>query len=129
MNEERYADEKKQDEAPERTLSMEETYSKDLEAAPFDEKPSSESPSAVADVAESNAAVKRNIMPSPSRVKVEEDEEDDAYPSDEDPDPAASRCLSPLPFDSHEDPNSLMELPENILSLPISPCGPNDGEI
>lgn len=33
--------------------------------------------------------------------------------------------MSPIPFD-REDPVSLMDLPENLLSLPISPCGPND---
>jgi hypothetical protein len=34
-------------------------------------------------------------------------------------------AMSPIPFD-HEDPKTLMELPENLLSLPISPCGPHD---
>ena len=34
-------------------------------------------------------------------------------------------AMSPLPFD-REDPTTLMELPENLLSLPISACGPND---
>lgn len=34
-------------------------------------------------------------------------------------------AMSPIPMD-REDPTSLMELPENILTLPISPCGPND---
>lgn len=34
-------------------------------------------------------------------------------------------AMSPLPFD-REDPSTLMALPGNILSLPISPCGPND---
>jgi hypothetical protein len=33
--------------------------------------------------------------------------------------------MSPIPFD-REDPTTLMELPENILMLPISPFGPND---
>jgi hypothetical protein len=33
--------------------------------------------------------------------------------------------MSPIPFD-HEDPTTLMELPENILKIPISPCGPHD---
>lgn len=132
MDEEHYADEKKEeaDELPERNMSMEDTtFAKEQDAAPFDEKPSSESPSAVADVAESNSAVKKPSALSPSKIKEEGDGgENENYPSDEDPDPAA-RCFSPLPFDSHEDPSSLMELPENILSLPISPCGPNDGEI
>lgn len=34
-------------------------------------------------------------------------------------------AMSPIPFEG-EDPSTLMELPENILTLPISPCGPND---
>jgi hypothetical protein len=33
--------------------------------------------------------------------------------------------ISPISFD-REDPTTLMELPENILMLPISPFGPND---
>ena len=41
---------------------------------------------------------------------------DDDYPSDEDP----------IPFDQREDPLSLMDLPANLLSMPISPFGPND---
>mmetsp|Transcript_31384 Transcript_31384/g.48146 ORF Transcript_31384/g.48146 Transcript_31384/m.48146 type:complete len:782 (+) Transcript_31384:150-2495(+) len=40
--------------------------------------------------------------------------------------------VSPLPFEGErvdygeEDPNSLLEVPENIMTLPISPCSPND---
>jgi len=40
--------------------------------------------------------------------------------------------VSPLPFEGQrvnydeEDPNSLLEVPENIMTLPISPCSPND---
>lgn len=34
-------------------------------------------------------------------------------------------AMSPIPMD-REDPATLMELPENIMSLPISPCGPHD---
>lgn len=33
--------------------------------------------------------------------------------------------LSPLPFE-REDPTTLMELPDDILHLPISSCGPHD---
>jgi hypothetical protein len=33
--------------------------------------------------------------------------------------------MSPIAYD-REDPISLMDLPDNLLSLPISPCGPND---
>jgi hypothetical protein len=34
-------------------------------------------------------------------------------------------AMSPIPM-GREDPTTLMELPDNLLSLPISPCGPND---
>lgn len=41
--------------------------------------------------------------------------------------------VSPLPFegsalfgDNEEDATSLMDLPDNIMTLPISPCGPSD---
>ena len=41
-------------------------------------------------------------------------------------DPAADEySLSPLPFE-REDPTTLMELPEDILHMPISSCGPHD---
>ena len=33
--------------------------------------------------------------------------------------------LSPLPFE-REDPTTLMELPDDILHMPISSCGPHD---
>ena len=33
--------------------------------------------------------------------------------------------MSPLPYD-REDPVSLMALPDDIMTLPISPCGPHD---
>jgi hypothetical protein len=33
--------------------------------------------------------------------------------------------LSPLPYEQ-EDPSSLMELPDDILHMPISACGPHD---
>jgi hypothetical protein len=36
--------------------------------------------------------------------------------------------MSPIAYD-REDPISLMDLPENLLSLPISPCGPNDDPV
>lgn len=49
------------------------------------------------------------------------------FPFDED-NPAAEDDIrmSPLPFDGREDPTTLMELPENLLKLPISPVGPGD---
>ena len=34
--------------------------------------------------------------------------------------------MSPMSQAYHEDPSTLMELPENLMSLPISPCGPHD---
>jgi hypothetical protein len=34
--------------------------------------------------------------------------------------------MSPISQADHEDPTTLMELPENLMSLPISPCGPHD---
>lgn len=37
-------------------------------------------------------------------------------------------AMSPIPFD-HEDPATLMELPDNILTMPISPCGPHDDPV
>jgi len=39
--------------------------------------------------------------------------------------PVDDISMSPLPYD-HEDPVSLMMLPDDILNLPISPCGPHD---
>ncbi|KAI2490656.1 hypothetical protein MHU86_23899 [Fragilaria crotonensis] len=119
-------DEKKQDD-PERTRY--ESYSRyqHQQGAPFDEhNQSSASPSAVVDVVKSNDLNKDvSVYMSPSRENEDYDQCDE-YPSDEELDPAGNR-LSPLPFDHHEDPSSLMELPGNILSLPISPCGPHDG--
>ena len=99
-------------------------------STPFDEKISSSSPAAVADMVKSHHSTKQDtrMMMSPHNREKTDDDYDDEYPSDEEQDPANQR-LSPLPFDQHEDPSSLMELPENILSLPISSCGPNDGEI
>jgi hypothetical protein len=37
--------------------------------------------------------------------------------------------MSPIPFERHEErmgPSTLMALPENILTIPISPLGPHD---
>jgi hypothetical protein len=34
-------------------------------------------------------------------------------------------AMSPIPME-REDPTTLMELPDNLLTLPISPCGPHD---
>lgn len=117
MDEDRHGDEKKDDDT-----QMADQQNGN-ESAPFDEKLSSASPAAVADVASSDDAAKENVMFSPSQRK-----KDDSYPFDEEQNPADG-SVSPLPFDHHEDPSSLMDLPDDILSLPISPCGPNDGEI
>lgn len=34
-------------------------------------------------------------------------------------------AMSPISYD-REDPITLMDLPDDILALPISPCGPHD---
>jgi hypothetical protein len=34
--------------------------------------------------------------------------------------------MSPISQAYHEDPSTLMELPDNLMTLPISPCGPHD---
>lgn len=37
-------------------------------------------------------------------------------------------AMSPIPYD-REDPVTLLDLPDDILALPISPCGgPHDGD-
>jgi hypothetical protein len=36
--------------------------------------------------------------------------------------------MSPIPFD-REDPATLMEVPEDIMSMPISPCCPHDDPV
>jgi len=96
-------------------------------SVPFDENQSLRSPSAVADVATSSSTIIKEMPP--SETEREKDEED--YPFDEEQNPAldSSGAVSPLPFDDQEDPGSIMALPENLLSLPISPCGPTDGDI
>jgi hypothetical protein len=50
---------------------------------------------------------------------------DDNDPAAEDNNSVDDIQMSPIPLD-REDPTSLMELPENIMILPISPCGPKD---
>lgn len=39
--------------------------------------------------------------------------------------PVDDIAMSPIPYD-REDPVTLMDLPYDILTLPISPCGPHD---
>ena len=53
------------------------------------------------------------------------DDVDDPAGGGETADAVEDIQMSPLPFD-REDPTTLMELPENIMHLPISPCGPKD---
>jgi hypothetical protein len=105
----------------------------------------SNSPAAVADVTSSKVTVKDQVMVSPMRGKKSRDgqfrshadyhpsnndDDDNGYPSDEDPNPAADDVpVSPLPFDLNDDPSSLMELPTNLLSLPIPPYGPYDRDL
>ena len=111
----------------------------------------SNSPAAVVDVTSSQVIVKDEVMMSPIRGKKirdgnfrnhaechpsnddDDDDDDDGnndYPSDEDPNPAADDVpVSPLPFDLHDEPSTLMELPTNLLSLPIPPYGPYNGDI
>jgi hypothetical protein len=65
------------------------------------------------------------------QLSLEGDEDGDTSMADDDDDNSARGlrvediAMSPIPFD-HEDPATLMELPENILTMPISPCGPHD---
>lgn len=41
------------------------------------------------------------------------------------PDQVEDIAMSPIPLD-REDPATLMQVPEDILTLPLSACGPND---
>lgn len=122
--EEDHVDEKK-DEEGDTVKIINGTHKDKTSGSPFAEKANSTSPSGVADVATSSVSVKEKR----SHRDSTKDEEDD-FPFDEEQNPTSDirETVSPLPFD-HEDPASLMELPDNILSLPISPCGPNDGEL
>lgn len=53
-----------------------------------------------------------------------EEDKDDQYEEAQSVDDIA---MSPIPYD-REDPVTLLDLPEDILALPISPCGgPHDG--
>jgi hypothetical protein len=62
-----------------------------------------------------------------SREDPGEEKEEEMYPYDgtEDNSDMDDIAMSPIPFD-REDPVTLMELPEDIMTIPISPCGPND---
>lgn len=97
---------------------------------PFDEQGSSISPSAVADVATSASITVKNNNYSDDEAEGEDDN-DDAYPSDEEQNPAFDDRgeVTPLPFNDDQDHASLMDLPDNLLSLPISPCGPGDSDL
>jgi hypothetical protein len=66
-----------------------------------------------------------------SREDMSEGEEEDIHPYDEttgNHTPVEDIAMSPIPLD-REDPQSLMELPDDLMMLPISPCGPNDDPI
>ncbi|KAL3913750.1 MAG: hypothetical protein SGARI_000497 [Bacillariaceae sp.] len=63
-------------------------------------------------------------------LSIDEDGNVEAMPLEDEEmkseiDPVEDIAMSPIPYD-HEDPASLMDLPSNLLCLPISPCGPND---
>jgi hypothetical protein len=63
-----------------------------------------------------------------SREDMSEGEGEDIHPYEDtsgNHTPMEDIAMSPIPFD-REDPQTLMELPENLMMLPISPCGPND---
>lgn len=51
-------------------------------------------------------------------VKLEDDQSEEAQAVDD-------IAMSPIPYD-REDPMSLMDLPDDLLALPISACGPHD---
>jgi hypothetical protein len=82
-----------------------------------------DSPSDVADVARAETPVDldRAMLP-PIHRKTSRDSDD--YPFDEDNPAADDISVSPLPFD--EDPTSLLDFPDNILQLAISPCALQD---
>ena len=70
-----------------------------------------------------------------SRQDISDGKDDALLPYDEVEDSPADEvddiAMWPSPFplfdrEGREDPTTLMELPENLLSLPISPCGPHD---
>ena len=89
-----------------------------------------DSPSAVADIARAEMTTptdERMSLPVIERKKSRDSS--DEYPFDED-NPAADDDITmfPLPYDDeydeYENPTTLLELPENLLKLPISPVGP-----
>ena len=67
-----------------------------------------------------NGNVEASMSQDDEEIKVELHEEIKAETQQ-----VADIPMSPLPFEQ-EDPVSLMDLPANLLCLPISPCGPND---
>lgn len=54
-------------------------------------------------------------------VEGDDDQSDEAQAVDD-------IAMSPIPYD-REDPVTLMDLPDDILALPISPCGPHDDPV
>jgi hypothetical protein len=66
----------------------------------------------------------------PGIIETRRSSDNEDFPFDED-DPAGyveydDIEMSPLPYDGHEDPTTLLELPANLLKIPISPVGPQD---
>ena len=62
----------------------------------------------------------------PDKVKSSQDEDDQqSHHSNLEAECVDDIPMSPLPYD-REDPVSLMALPDDIMTLPISPCGPHD---
>jgi hypothetical protein len=125
--------------------------SKDRESGKDDEKKEDFAPypSLTESRASSSSAAPFTIIRQKTRIEDEHrtsfgmfsredssDKDADLLPYDEAADEAAANpademddiAMSPIPFDreDREDPTTLMELPENLLSLPISPCGPHD---
>lgn len=124
-------EEKKDEQGDNIDLVMKEERDREkTRVVPFDEQGSSISPSAVADVATSSSITVKNNNYSDDEAEREDDNED-AYPSDEEQNPALDDRgkVTPLPFNDDQDHSSLMDLPDNLLSLPISPCGPGDSDL
>lgn len=88
-----------------------------------------DSPAAVEDISreDMNTPVDEGIEVTLPDIELtrSRDSEDD-FPFDEGDPADEDMRMSPLPYDGHEDPMTLMELPDNLLKLPISPVGPQD---
>lgn len=62
-----------------------------------------------------------SIKENESNQAMEEDDDDHS----EEAQAVDDIAMSPLPYD-REDPVTLLDLPDDILVIPISPCGPHD---